>query len=160
MKKSTKTTKNNLDERQEQALLKSESKGFWMTFWLLMIVIMAQMVLEPTGLLDKVPAMLPEWVVFMVMCVYMMVRCRRDNVWDCKLKPNFKTNLLLSLLAGVVVAALSFLMIYLPQREVIGSLIAASFGFVFTSGICLAALSIFAASYKKKRAQLEQEEAE
>ncbi len=160
MKKTTKAAKNNLDERQEQALLKSESKGYWLAYWLLLIVIMAQMVLQPIGLLDEVPAMLPEWIVFMVLCVYMVVRCRRDNVWDRKLKPDFKTNLLLSLLTGAVVAVLCFLMIYLSQREVIGSLIAAAFGFVFTTVICLVIMSILAASYKKKRAALEQEEAE
>ena len=160
MKKTTKTAKNNLDERQEQALLRSESKGYWLAYWLLLIVIMAQMVLQPIGLLDEVPAMLPEWIVFMVLCAYMVVRCRRDNVWDRRLKPDFKTNLLLSLLAGAVVAVLCFLMIYLSQREVIGSLIAAAFGFVFTTVICLVIMSILAASYKKKRAALEQEETE
>lgn len=160
MKKTTKKAKNNLDERQEQALLKSESKGYWLAYWLLLIVVLAQMILQPMGLADKIPAMLPEWIVFMVLCVYMMVRCSKDNVWDRRLKPDFKTNLLLSLLAGAVISVLCFVMVYVNAREFTAALIGAGCGFFVTSVLCLVALSILAASYKKRRAQLEKDEAE
>ena len=45
-----------------------------------------------------------EWVVFMVLCVYMLVRETRSGLWDRHLKPNLGTNLMLSLLTGVVMA--------------------------------------------------------
>ena len=37
-----KNTKNNLDERQEQILLKIEHNSFWMAFWLLIAAMLIQ----------------------------------------------------------------------------------------------------------------------
>ena len=36
--------KNNLDERQEQTLLKIESRSFWLAFWLLVAAMIIQMI--------------------------------------------------------------------------------------------------------------------
>ncbi len=161
MKKTTKKVKNNLDERQEAALLKTESKGFWLVYWLLLAAILIQTVLYTTERFSDIPPMAGEWIVFMVMCIYAVRRCMKDNVWDRRLKPDFKTNLLLSLGAGVVVGILSAC-IFLINRvfDVPAILIAAGVGFVLTAAMCLIALSMFAAAYKKKRAQLEEEEAD
>ncbi len=160
MKKTTKAKKNNLDERQEEALLRTESKGFWLAYWLLMVVILIEAVVGTTPFGEQIPTMAGEWIVFMVMCVYVLSRCMKDNVWDRRLKPNFKTNLLLSLGAGAVIGVVCICMLLVNGiTDVIDLLIAFGAGFVGTAGLCLIALSICAAAYKKKRAQLEAEEA-
>jgi len=161
MKKSTeKAKKNNLDERQEQALLKIESRGFWLAFWLLISVILVQTALQSTDILDWLPPAGGEWLVFFVLCIYVVVRCHRNNIWDRKLEPKFSTNLLMSLGAGVVMSLVCFVIVYLPTKDVTDSLIGAAFGFVGTAVLCIIALSISAAAYKKKRAKLEAEEAD
>lgn len=161
MTKTTKKAKNNLDERQEAALLKSESKGFWLAYWLLLAVILIQVIIGTTPFSKDIPPMAGEWIVFMVMCIYSVSRYMKDNVWDRRLKPDFKTNLLLSLGAGAVVGILCACMLLVNGRtDVIDLLIAFGAGFVSTAVLCLIALSICAAAYKKKRAMLEEQEAE
>ena len=49
-------------------------------------------------------SMAGEWVVFMTLCLYVLVREIRSGLWARHLKPNLGTNLVLSLLAGVVMA--------------------------------------------------------
>ena len=49
-------TKNNLDERQEQKLLQIESKGFWLVYWLLLIVLAVETVIDLTDIINfKIP---------------------------------------------------------------------------------------------------------
>jgi|GEM_PF-49611 len=159
MKKSTeKAKKNNLDERQEQTLLKIESRGFWLAFWLLITVILIQTALQSTDLLDWLPPAGGEWLVFFVLCIYVMVRSHKNNIWDRKLQPKFSTNLLMSLGAGAAMAVVSFVIVYLPTKDVTDSLIGAACGFVGTAVLCIIALSISAAAYKRKRARLEADE--
>ncbi len=161
MKKSSNNVKKtNLDERQEQALLRIESRGFWLAFWLLVIAFLAQLALDGTGILDNVPHAAGEWLVFMVMCIYIEVRCYKNNIWDRRLKPKFSTNLLMSLGAGAVIALVCFAIVYLPTKDVTDSLVGAAFGFFGTSVLCIIALTISAACFKKKRAKLEADEAE
>lgn len=159
MKKSTKRAKkNNLDERQEQALLNIESKGFWLVYWLLLAVIIVQVALQSTNLLDQLPPAAGEWLVFMVMCIYVVMRCQKNNIWDRKLEPKFSTNLLMSLAAGAVMSIVCFVIVYLPTRDITDSLIGAAFGFVGTAILCIIGLSICASAYKRKKAKLEAEE--
>ena len=161
MKKATKAKKNNLDERQEQALLKTESKGFWLVYWLLLAIILIELMVATTPFGEYIPIVAGEWIVFMVMCVYTVSRCMKDNVWDRRLKPNFKTNLLLSLVAGAVIGIVCACMLLANGiTDAIDLLIAAGTGFVGTAGLCLIALSICAAAYKKKKVRLEAEEVE
>ena len=52
--------KNNLDEMQEQELLKIEHNGCWLAFWGLLAVMAVQMMMRVPG-----SQMLGEWIVFM-----------------------------------------------------------------------------------------------
>ena len=160
MSKKTKNVKNNLDERQEAALQKSESKGFWLAYWLLLIIMLAEMVVNATRFAKEIPLVAGEWIVFMILCVYMIVSCSKNNIWDRRLQPTFKTNFLISLLAGIVVGMVCFVMVYLASARIDISLIGAGIGFVATAVLCLLTLMIFASAYKKKKAKLEQQDNE
>lgn len=91
--------KNMMDEMQEQTQLRIESGGCWLAFWGLLAAMGVQCVLHCTP-----ASMAGEWVVFMVLCVYMLAQETRSGLWDRHLKPNLGTNLLLSLLTGVAMA--------------------------------------------------------
>ena len=76
--------KNNLDEMQEQKLLKLESRGFWLTWWALLAAMAVQMLIYGV---ETHRLLLGEWVVFMLVSVYMVAGCIRQGVWDRRLKP-------------------------------------------------------------------------
>lgn len=144
--------KNNLDEMQEQKLLKLESRGFWLTWWALLAAMAVQLLVYGV---EAYHLLLGEWAVFMLSGVYMVVACIKQGLWDRKLRPNFRTNLLLSLLAGVVAGG--FMGVY--SYRSFGAAEAAWWTVAMVGGctfaLCLLALSLSAAAYKKRRQQLD-----
>ena len=147
--------KNNLDEMQEQKLLKLESRGFWLLWWGLLAAMAVQLLVYGV---EAFRLLLGEWVVFMLSSVYVTVACIKQGLWDRKLKPNFKTNLLISLLAGVVSGG--FMGIY--SYRSFGAAEAAFWTVALVGGctflLCLLALSLSAAAYKKRRQKLDEGE--
>ena len=147
--------KNNLDEMQEQKLLKLESRGFWLLWWGLLAAMAVQLLVYGV---EAHRHLLGEWVVFMLASVYMVAACTKQGLWDRKLKPNFKTNLLMSLLAGVVSGG--FMGIY--SYRSFGAAEAAWWTVAMVGGcpfaLCLLALSLSAAAYKKRRQKLDEGE--
>ena len=147
--------KNNLDEMQEQKLLKLESRGFWLIWWGLLAAMAVQLLVYGV---EAYRLLLGEWVVFMLSSVYMTAACIKQGLWDRKLKPNFKTNLLMSLLAGVVSGG--FMGIY--SYRSFGAAEAAFWTVALVGGctflLCLLALSLSAAAYKKRRQKLDEGE--
>ena len=147
--------KNNLDEMQEQKLLKLESRGFWLLWWGLLAAMAVQLLVYGV---EAFRLLLGEWVVFMLSSVYVTVACIKQGLWDRKLKPNFKTNLLMSLLAGVVSGG--FMGVY--SYRSFGAAEAACWTVALVGGctfaLCLLALSLSALAYKKRRQQLDEGE--
>ena len=147
--------KNNLDEMQEQKLLKLESRGFWLTWWALLAAMAVQLLVYGV---EAYHLLLGEWAVFMLSSVYMAAACIKQGLWDRKLKPNLKTNLLMSLLAGVVSGG--FMGIY--SYRSFGAAEAAFWTVALVGGctfvLCLLALSLSAAAYKKRRQKLDEGE--
>ena len=147
--------KNNLDEMQEQKLLKLESRGFWLIWWGLLAAMAVQLLVYGV---EAFRLLLGEWVVFMLSSVYVTAACIKQGLWDRKLKPNFKTNLLMSLLAGVVSGG--FMGVY--SYRSFGAAEAAFWTVALVGGctfvLCLLALSLSAAAYKKRRQKLDEGE--
>lgn len=145
--------KNNLDEMQEQKLLRLESRGFWLIWWALLAAMAVQLLVYGV---EAYHLLLGEWAVFMLSSVYMTAACIKQGLWDRKLKPNFRTNLLLSLLAGVVAGG--FMGVY--SYRSFGAAEAACWTVALVGGctflLCLLALSLSAAAYKKRRQQLDE----
>ena len=143
--------KNNLDEMQEQELLKIEHNGCWLAFWGLLVVMAVQMVMRVPG-----RQMLGEWIVFMALSLYIAIACLRKGIWDRRLKANRKTNLIVSLLAAVatgILVTLSNPYLSEPLDYVLVAGISGGFTFL----LCFAALSISMKLYKKRREKLDQE---
>ena len=104
-----KKRKNNLDEMQEQELLKIEHNGCWLAFWGLLAAILVQSFLF--GKIDF-RTMAGEWVVFMVLSLYLAVACVRKGIWDRSLKMNSRTNFIAALIAGAVMGLFNAVMIF------------------------------------------------
>ena len=143
--------KSNLDEMQEQELLKIEHNGCCLAFWGLLAVMAIQMVMRVPG-----PPMLGEWIVFMALSLYIAIACLRKGIWDRRLKANWKTNLVVSLLAAVVTGILVTLSnpyLIEPLDYVLVAGLTGGFTFV----LCFAALSFSMKLYNKRREKLDQE---
>lgn len=90
--------RDNLDEMQKQTLLKIESRGFC----LLWVLLLAALIIE--SLLGFTPReMAAEWFIFMLGCAYAVISDLRAGIWDRHLKPNTKTNAVVSVVGGAAV---------------------------------------------------------
>ena len=143
--------KSNLDEMQEQALLKIEHNGCWLAFWGLLAAMALQMVMRVPG-----RQMLGEWIVFMALSLYIVIACLRKGIWDRYLKANWKTNLIVSLLAAVatgILVTLSNPYLSEPLDYVLVAGLTGGFTFV----LCFAALSVCTKLYRNRRNKLDKE---
>ena len=149
-----KNFKNNLDEMQEAKLLQIEHNGFWLAFWGLLAAIVVQMFIFGV---ENNRYIIGEWIVFMVLCVYVGEACLRNGIWDRRLKADRKTNLLISLIAATA-TGLIFALISIVRYHIIpGAIATFAILFVIVGISCFLALSLTAREYRKKLAQLENE---
>lgn len=73
--------KNQLDEMQERTMLTIESRGFWLVWSLLLVVLLGE------GLLGfTMREMAGTWAVFMISCVYIVAACLRAGLWSRRIK--------------------------------------------------------------------------
>lgn len=93
-----KKMKNRLDEMQEQKLLHIEHNGCWFAFWALIVVMFVQMAFFGIGNFKEIAG---EWIVFMMLALYLAISCMKNGIWDRKLEPNLKNNVLISLISAV-----------------------------------------------------------
>lgn len=143
--------KSNLDEMQEQELLKIEHTGCWLAYWGLLAVMVIQMVLRVPG-----AQILGEWIIFIVLSLYICIACMRKGIWDRRLKANQKTNLVISLLAAIAVTILVVLTNpYLS--EPLDYVLTAGITGGFTFALCFVTLSVCVKLYNKRREKLDQE---
>lgn len=146
--------KNNLDEMQEKKLRGIEKNGCWFAFWGLVVVMAAQLVLgaEPKQ-------MAGEWIVFMILALYLAIACMRAGIWDRRLPATPLANLICSLIAGICVWGLNFLVMinngYFDAMK--GAAIAAGISGVGTAVLCMIVLSVCTAWYRKRVKKLEEE---
>lgn len=153
-----KNQKNQLDEMQEQKLLHIEKNTCWFAFWMLGLSMVVQLIVFKADAMSHIAG---EWFVFMCMCLYLGVACMKAGIWDRRLKPDAKTNAIISVIAGVITAAINSVTFWVnlegSEDRVIVVVIVAVIIFFVTTGICFMALSLAARSYKKRLAKMEEE---
>ncbi len=146
--------KSNLDEMKEQELLHIERNGCWLAFWGLFIAQAVQYVLNE-GSIREVAG---EWIVFMILALYLAIACMRRGIWDRKLKPDFLTNFVISLIAGAFCGIVFFVKAYYDYGKMAGAIATGIVMLIAVFFCCLAGLSISAVVCKRKQAKLEAEE--
>ena len=143
-----------LDERQETDLLKIERNSCWLAFWSLLASIFVQLYFLENSF-DQVAA---EWIIFMVLALYLAIDCMRKGIWSRTYRPDPRVNLAFSAVGAAFIMAFAFFTIY---RRTGGSMrIAAGaglLGFIFTFILIFVTLSLSAAAYKKRLEQLDRE---
>lgn len=144
--------KSNLDEMQEQALLRIEHTGCCLVFWGLLAAMAVQAVMG-AGIRE----LAGEWIVFMVFALYLVIGCLHHGIWDQKLKPNAKTNFIVSLLAGIAVGIFMAAVYFRNVQEWLDLVLITVIPALFTFVLCFGALTVCAALYKKRREKLDQE---
>ena len=149
-----KKTKSNLDEMQEQKLLKIEHNGYWLGFWGLLTAILIQAALDP----DNIRAMTGEFVVFTLMGAYMVLDCMRNGIWDRKLKPNWQTTLGFSSLSGFLFGLYQAIRYYFRDQSIPGAIGNLIVNFLHMSLTCFVLLQIMSILTKKRKQHLENEE--
>ncbi len=144
--------KSNLDEMQEAKLLQIEHKGCWLAFWGLLAAMIVELFVFGV---ENMRYFIGEWIVFMVLCVYMAEACLRNGIWDRRLKADRKTNLTISLIAGAAAGLIFAAVSLVRYHSVPGAIASFALLFVFVGICCFPALSLTAREYRKKLAQLE-----
>ena len=144
--------KSNLDEMQEQALLRIEHTGCWLAFWGLLAAMAIQGILG-AGIRE----LAGEWIVSMGLALYLAVSCLHKGIWDRKLKANWKTNLIVSLIAGIGVGVFDAVLFLRYDMQWPDLALIAVIPAVITFVLCFAALTVSAAIYKKRREKLDRE---
>lgn len=146
-----KQKKNNLDERQEQLLLKIEHNGYWFAFWGLFVVLMAQLIVFDYDL----SYVYGEMIIFFPVCIYMVIACIRRGIWDRRLKASRKNNLLISLLAGVISGLITGISNYMDFDILWVALLAFGMTCFLTFILCYILLSFSMKRCFKKQRELE-----
>ncbi|MDO5401793.1 MAG: hypothetical protein Q4F17_12640 [Eubacteriales bacterium] len=145
--------KNNLDEAQEQKMLQIEHNAYGIAFWGLLAAIVIQQLLD--GGNDR--SILGEIVVFLTMCFYVLIACLKNGIWDRRLRPSGRVNLIASLCSGLCVGVLWGIISYRNYHNPLGSLLTAVCMLLSTFALTLAALSITTSIFKKRQKRLEAE---
>ena len=144
--------KNQLDEMQERTMLTIESRGVWLVWSLLLVVLLVE------GLLDfTMREMAGTWAVFMIGCVYIVAACLRAGLWSRRIKNNTGTNVLFSLACAAVIGVFIFVRMSAFDMPLAIHLACAAIAAGFTFALALAALLLCGAVYNKRHAQLENE---
>ena len=144
--------KNQLDEMQERTMLTIESRGFWLVWSLLLVVLLVE------GLLGfTMREMAGTWAVFMISCVYIVVACLRAGIWSRRIKNNTGTNVLLSLVGAAAIGVFTFVRMSAFDVPLAIHLACAAIAAGFTFVLALAALLLCGAAYRKRHEELEKE---
>ncbi len=151
-------TKNILDERQEQELLKIEHNACWIAWLSLLAAIIIQGALETGGSLKNVPSWLGEWIIFMSLSIYIACGCMKQGIWSRTLEPNAKTNAAMSAVAGAVIGVFMALAIYFRSGNIEASAILGGGCFAGTFLICFFILSVSVKRLRKIQKKLEEGE--
>ena len=149
-----KMKRNNLDEMQEQELLKIEHNGCWLAFWGLLAALIIQGIVY--GTLDF-RTFAGEWIVFMALSLYLAIACIRKGIWDRHIPMTTKANLSCSGFAAFVVGVFNAIVIYRRCQKPVGTAAAALFIAGITFGLCFMMLEIMMKQARKKIAKMEEE---
>lgn len=152
--------RSNLDELQEQKLLKIEEKCFSLAMVGNFIVLLAELILplavESLDHTTMYICALMTCALIVILCGVEVILCFKNGIWSRKMKPNNKTNIAVSIVSGcaiaLVVAAIRIIDngFAQPHHIVIGALLAGA----FTFALCFGILSIVKHSFNKNQAKI------
>lgn len=151
-----KNNKSNLDEQQEQVLLKIEHNACWFSFWGLLIAIVVQIFIY--GVSDCMKYVAGEWIAFMCLSIYLSIASLKKGIWDRKLKANARTNAFVSVISATICGIISTILILQEYPDkIVGCLATGVFMGVLIFTLTFIALEISRKLLNKKIHELEKE---
>ncbi|MBO4471281.1 MAG: hypothetical protein J5841_05965 [Clostridia bacterium] len=142
--------KNNLDEMQEQKMLKLEECGFWILFFALAAAILVQLLMGGT-----IRQIAGEAIVLLIGSAFYAFSSLRNGLWTRNAVPTRKGNVSAAIIAALLVGVLNMVkLLKKPDAGTNDILIAAAFvaaAFV----ICYIVLELFRFVYQNRRAKLD-----
>lgn len=148
-----KKCKNHLDEMQEQKLLQIEHTACWLGFFGLLAAIYVQMAIGNRGF----AAIGGEAVVILVMGIYIVVGCVRNGIWDRNAEPTPKTNLIVSLVSGLVFGGFWGVLSYVRYHKLLGSLATFVLIFVSVAAMVMLVLTALSGAYNRRKHHMDAE---
>lgn len=149
--KKNQNKKSQLDEMQEQKLLEIERNCAWFAVWGLLASIIIQMIIYR----GNVKMVAGEWIVLMCFCLYMLIGCMRNGIWDRRIRPTLRNSIFGSILAAVVVGIYIGIMNYQNMEVVSYAIIGGVIGGGFIFVLCMVALEVLRYFYQKRRDKLD-----
>ena len=149
-----KRTPSQLDEMQQAKLLKINSNGMNLCYIGLLAAILIQWLVK-----RDFSAIIGEVIVFFALVIYVACAYLYEGIWDSRLKPSMKTNLLVSFLPAIAVGILLFVRNVLSaeaQDTVAISVILLAM--IAAYALCLLVLSMLLWLYKRRRNRLDEQE--
>ena len=146
-----KKNKSNLDEMQELKALKIEHTGYYLFYCMLVISIIVQTILTNADF----KSIAGECIVLTSVCVYMSIAYLKNGIWDRKLKPNVKTNTIISIAVSCVSGIIYFIISYRNYHNFFDSIATFTFMFIFTFILCFGVFSLSLYFYNKKMSKLD-----
>ena len=145
-----KTRTNNLDEMQDQKLLKMEEYGFWIMFWALAIAIVVQLIIGSTF-----KEVIGEIAVLFIGSIYIAVTSLKNGLWTRTSTPSMKGNAITSIVPAVLIAAIHIIKMIRSESFNTSNVLFTVAIMVAVYVACFAVLEAFRAMYKKRRAELD-----
>lgn len=138
-----------LDEMQKEKLLKINSNGMKICALGLLVVILVQWFLN-----GDFSNIIGELVVYALLAGYVAIAYMFEGLWGERIKPSWKSNLLISLIVSIVIGVLLFIREKTSPEFTIGIpaiLLRMAIGLV----ACFGVLSILLLVYQKRRKTLD-----
>lgn len=143
-----------LDERQRQQMYQIEHRGFWFAYFGILALLLLEILTNASGILIGCTTIL-----LLALSIYTECCCIRRGLWDWRLKPNPKSNALMSMIGAVCIFVFTLLVytkngyfVNSPALMYLCALIAAFFTFILT----FALLSVTAHICNKRKARLDE----
>ena len=141
---------NNLDEMQDQKLLKMEEYGFWIMFWALAIAIVVQLIIDST-----LKEVVGEIAVLLIGSIYIAATSLKNGLWTRTSIPSMKGNAITSIVPAVLLAAIHIIKMIRSESFNTSNVLFTVAIMVAVYVACFAVLEAFRAMYKKRRAELD-----
>ena len=141
---------NNLDEMQDQKLLKMEEYGFWIMFWVLAIAIVVQLIIGST-----LKEVVGEIAVLLIGSIYIAATSLKNGLWTRTSIPSMKGNAVTSIVPAVLLAAIHIIKMIRSESFNTSNVLFTVAIMVAVYVACFAVLEAFRAMYKKRRAELD-----
>lgn len=141
-----------LDEMQQAKLMKINSNGMNLCYGGLLAAILIQWLTQ-----RDFASIMGEAIVFFLLVIYIACAYIYEGIWSSKMKPSFKTNLLISLIPAAAVGILFVIRNRISTTTVYdASIIALAMAIAYIG--CLTILSTLLLLYRRRRNILDDQE--